>query len=115
MQARISGEHTAMHRMIMGLVKGDKQQVDHINRNKLDNRLKNLRFCTGSENRCNSKMPKTNKTGEKGVCLGNKNNYRAIFGFGGKQYYLGTFDTVQEAKKVRDTFAKKYHKKFFRE
>lgn len=39
-----------MHRRLMGLVKGDGLQVDHINRDKLDNRRSNLRVVGAAEN-----------------------------------------------------------------
>lgn len=42
-----------MHRLIMGKSPLD---VDHINRDKLDNRRKNLRFCTRSQNLLNKKV-----------------------------------------------------------
>jgi hypothetical protein len=37
-----------MHRFLMGLVHGDKRQVDHKNLNRLDNRRKNMRIVSGS-------------------------------------------------------------------
>lgn len=50
--ARAGAEkHTLlMHRLILGLVKGDKLQGDHINHDKLDNRRVNLRSATCSQN-----------------------------------------------------------------
>jgi hypothetical protein len=52
-----------MHRLVSGATGG--QQIDHANRDKLDNRRSNLRFCTGSLN--NANRPTRNKTGFKGV------------------------------------------------
>ena len=42
--------------------------VDHINLNKLDNRLENLRWCSHSSNMRNYPIPITNKSGVRGVC-----------------------------------------------
>lgn len=43
----------AIHRQIMGLAPDDPREVDHINRNKLDNRRGNLRVVTGLDNQHN--------------------------------------------------------------
>ena len=61
------------HRLICGLRKGDKRQVDHINGNKLDNRRVNLRICTRRQNHYNQQHRRANKTGYRGVYKTNDN------------------------------------------
>lgn len=45
---------TSMHRLVLGRRKGDPGDVDHVNRDKMDNRRVNLRVVTHSENLQNS-------------------------------------------------------------
>jgi hypothetical protein len=47
-----------MHRVIMGLAHGDFRHVDHVNHDKLDNRLSNLRLATNAQNQHNQ-VPRT--------------------------------------------------------
>lgn len=54
-----------LHRFLLKAKKG--QEIDHVNRNPLDNRKENLRFCTRSENNHNRGMNKNNSSGYKGV------------------------------------------------
>lgn len=87
-----------MHRLIMNAQTG--QTIDHADGNKLNNRLTNLRFCTRSQNNVNSKLPKNNTSGFKGVTVcGNK--FRTILA--GK--HIGMFDTAIEAAKAYDAAA----------
>jgi hypothetical protein len=88
-----------LHRYIMNCPVG--MVVDHINGDTLDNRKCNLRICSQRENARNSKTPRTNKTGFKGViCYKNKDgsiSFRARIKSNRVQYYLGTFDTIEDA------------------
>ena len=63
--------HVHLHHAVWAVCKGcfPEQQIDHINGNKQDNRIENLREVTGSENKMNTLYPwKPNaKTGLPGV------------------------------------------------
>lgn len=72
--------------------------VDHINRNKLDNRKSNLRICTAGQNAYNKEKLNTNTSGYKGVCLLKNDRWQAQIGYDGKSIYLGIFlDAVSAA------------------
>lgn len=45
----------------------NKEYIDHIDRDKLNNNLSNLRWTTNSENQTNTKMLKNNTSGQKGI------------------------------------------------
>jgi transcription-repair coupling factor (superfamily II helicase) len=52
----------------------NKNVIDHVNRDKLDNRKCNLRICTPSQNAMNQKISKRSKTGIIGVSFDKVNN-----------------------------------------
>ena len=52
----------------------NKKCVDHIDNNRQNNNLINLRFATHSQNSQNQPMSKRNKSGTKGVCWNKKTN-----------------------------------------
>lgn len=74
----------------------NKKEIDHIDNNKLNNSVKNLRYCTHQENNANKPKKINNTTGVVGV-IKNGNNYKSQISFNGKYYYLGTFKTLEEA------------------
>lgn len=95
-----------LHRLIV-----DFEIVDHINRNRLDNRKANLRSATHGQNMVNTGPQKRNRSGYKGVYI-NKKSYRVRITSNGKSVYIGTYKTAVEAALAYDEAAKKYHGEF---
>jgi hypothetical protein len=89
-------------------------QIDHINGDRTDNRLENLREATNSENQYNSKTRKDNKLGIKGISCYREGKYRAYTRDNGKKIHIGCFDTLEEAKAAYDKAASTIHGEFFR-
>lgn len=65
-KATIDGKFVYLHRMIMG-VTSRNVQVDHINGNKSDNRINNLRICTNEQNSYNKQKSRKGTSKYKGV------------------------------------------------
>lgn len=84
-----------MHRLVMGF---PKENVDHKNGNKLDNRLSNLRLCNQSQNAANAPKRKKNVSGYKGVSWNKKfGKWEAYLTKDYKHIFLGYFDDRREA------------------
>lgn len=95
-----------MHREI--LVAKPRQHVDHINHKPLDNRRKNLRIATHSQNMANRRTFRKYK----GAHRRSSGNYQALIRVAKKLIPLGTFPTEKEAAKAYDRAAKKYFGKY---
>lgn len=108
-----------MHRLIMGATDPDIH-VDHIDRDPLNNRRDNLRFCTHAENLRNCKLRVTNTSGVRGVAKltgsrispTQKERWRAKIAINGKHIHLGCFDTKDEAVAARLAAEQKYFGEF---
>lgn len=88
-------------------------EIDHINRNKFDNRIENLRLATSSQNKWNTPLRKDNKWGAKGVSwCKSKNKYRANAKLKDRHVSIGLFDTVFEAAEAYEKFVKTHFKEF---
>jgi len=82
----------------------DGMVIDHINRNRADDRFENLRLCTQAQNRCNSTRPRHNTSGVVGVLMSarpHSDTWRAQITINNKTVHLGTFRTKELAIEAR--------------
>ena len=100
---KFSGFSVHAHRMAWFLVNGEwpEKEIDHINRNRSDNRYWNLRLATRAENCANVTKHRDGKTPYKGIYAHGK-RWAAALTHNGKRKHLGTYDTPEEAKKIYD-------------
>jgi len=101
------------HRVIWAIVHGEfpKGHIDHINGNRSDNRIQNLRVVTQQQNSHNhQKINKKNKSGFRGVCWnGRASKWQAAISVNSKTIYIGVFSTPEDAH-LAYLYAKKiYH------
>ena len=86
-----------------------KNNIDHINQNKSDNRISNLRDVTNSENMKNRPMMSSNFSGIVGVSWSKtREKWHAQIRNSGKVINLGLFDNVGDAKRAREEAKIKY-------
>lgn len=105
------------HRIIWCLVHGEwpPNEIDHINGNRADNRLENLRLATRSENMRNRVKSPKNSTGFKGVRFHKlSRKYAARITVHRKEIHLGLFEAPEDAFAAYCAAAKKYHGDFAR-
>ena len=99
-----------LHRLLMNPPVG--LEVDHINRNGLDNRRSNLRIATRSQNNANRKS-KNVTSNYQGVCWSRRDKkWRANIQINRKKQSLGYFDSEIEAAKAYDKKAKELFGEF---
>lgn len=106
------GSSLRMHRLIMNPPKG--MVIDHINGNGLDNRRRNLRICTQSQNMQNQKKGKGSSI-YKGVYLEKKHKYKkylASIKLDKKNIFIGYFHTEHQAALAYDLWANDLFGKF---
>lgn len=102
-----------LHHLILIPKHDEGLYIDHINRNKLDNRKENLRYCTHAENCRNRQVRADNKTGVKGVNkMHNCNRWRVRIQVNGKRKHIGLFEKLEDAMEAYKNASMKYHQEY---
>jgi hypothetical protein len=110
----VDGKHYLAHRLIWLIVKGVwPSRIDHRNLDGWNNRWTNLREASVSQNRANSRLPRTNTTGFKGIRRRGARWIACIYR-GRKGTHLGTFDTPEQAHAAYMRAARRIHGGFAR-
>lgn len=105
------------HRVVWAIVHGQwpDEDVDHINGDRADNRISNLRAANRTQNNMNSGRRSDNTSGYRGVYFSKQQGqWHARVHFNRKAVHVGFFDTAEAAHIAYCEAAKKYHGEFVR-
>ena len=94
----------SLHRVAWTLYNKSKPVafIDHINHDKSDNRIKNLREVTKTENNRNKSKSPLNTSGHTGISWHSRDNiWEARIKVDYKQRYIGRFDNIEDAINAR--------------
>ncbi|HCD2903298.1 TPA: HNH endonuclease, partial [Klebsiella pneumoniae] len=87
--------------------------IDHIDGNRENNKINNLREATAEQNMWNSAAGKNNKTGVKGVSWdGRRKRFRASISIKGKNKEIGSYLSLKDAESAIKDYRLKLHGKF---
>lgn len=103
-----------LHRVILN--SAQELEIDHINHIKTDNRKKNLRICSSSENKMNQGCQVNSTSGVRGVYwYSNIQKWSAEIVVNKQKFFLGLFNKKEEAIIARKEAEKKYYGNFYYE
>lgn len=89
-----------LHQLILGPLQAF-QEIDHINRNKLDCRRNNLRSVTRTENHLNRDLQTNSLSSRVGVFKKGE-KFEVYLNYKGEKKYLGRYNTIEEAASIRE-------------
>lgn len=118
-QLQLRGKKYTLHKMAWLFMYGSfpESRIDHINGDKTDNRICNLRLCTNSENMLNTGLQSNNTSGVKGVSWDKHHNKWIAYAFKKrKKIHLGRFEFFEDAVNARKSYVgDNYNPSFYRE
>ena len=100
------------HRIIWFLVKGEQppENLDHINNDKTDNRIENLRVATTAQNAHNERTPINNTSGVKGILWDKQTSkWRGQVKANGKKHCAGRYADIKDAENAVRELREKLH------
>jgi hypothetical protein len=111
----VDGRNFKAHRIIWLLAKGEwpTDEIDHRDGNPANNKPRNLRLATSSQNKMNCKIGRRNTTGCKGVYLDKRDGrWYARVSKNRTPLHLGRFDTKEQARAAYAAAATQHYGEF---
>ena len=110
---RFNNKDVMIHKVIMNLVSDNSKEIDHKDRNKLDNRKDNLRVASTRQNLLNKNLSSKNTSGITGVSFRKKQKtWIARISVNEKPIWLGSYIDKEDAIVARLKAEKKYYGEF---
>jgi hypothetical protein len=112
----LDGVQYCIHKVIFCMVHGTMpDQVDHIDGNRQNHRIENLRPASNAENGMNKPAQSNNKTGIKNVCWNSTHRKWAVqVQAYGRRVFSKLFDSLELAELAAEEARNKYHGEFAR-
>lgn len=113
----VDGKSCRAHRIAWAIYYGEHpvKDIDHIDGNRSNNAISNLRLATQSQNNANMRLFKNSTSGVKGVTWDKRRNcWRAHIVFEGKQRHLGRYPSREQAAAARRVAAERLYGAFAR-
>ena len=109
---RVNGKLLRAHRIVWAIVKGDvPDEIDHINGDRADNRIENLRRASRSENNQNRGTASNNTSGFIGVSFEKtRGKWSAKIQAFGRAFHLGRFNSAEDAAAAYEAAKSNIHK-----
>ena len=107
---KLYGKNYLAHRVLWALEHGawPALDIDHINQNKQDNRLLNLRQVSKVGNSRNRPLNKNSTSGNLGVSMTRTGKWRSYITCDGRQVHLGVFTSKKDAEAARKKANERY-------
>ena len=108
---RVDGQAYQAHRVVWAMHHGvwPEGLIDHINQDKTDNRIENLRVVDARENQRNQRIRRNNTSGVMGVSFFHQTQrWSAYITVNRRKHHLGYFGTMQEAVAARKAAEAEY-------
>ena len=114
LKVKVDGTLHLVHKIIYLYVTGHwpdypNELVDHLDRDKLNNRFENFRLTNHHGNQHNRPLNRNSTTGYKGVTINKNGKYQAQAQLNGKKYYLGSYDYPEDASDAYQKFVTENH------